>query len=218
MAQEALAAQIRTSTGKGAARKLRRNNQVPAIIYGVDPKPLMVAVNYSQLARIVRRSSSDNIMLDLQIESDQGTLNKKVMLKELQVDPIKDTLIHADFYELSMDKEITVEVRINLVGSPVGVTKGGILQHVKRDLSISCLPDKLVDSLDVDVAQLDIGDAIHVKDIQLPEGIRCLDEGDLTIAVVAAPTVSAEEEVAEEEEIEEETAEAEQTAEESEKE
>ncbi len=217
MAQEALAAQIRTSTGKGAARKLRRSNQIPAIVYGVDPSPLMIAVNYSQLARIIRRSTSDNIMLDLQIESEKGTQLKKVMLKELQVDPIKDTLLHADFYEVSMDKEITVEVRINLVGSPEGVTKGGILQHVKRELTVSCLPDKLVDSLDVDVSALDIGDAIHVKDIQLPEGITCLDEEDMTVAVVAAPTVGVEEKVEEEEEVEEEAAETEE-AEESEKE
>ncbi|MBW1928654.1 MAG: 50S ribosomal protein L25/general stress protein Ctc [Deltaproteobacteria bacterium] len=213
MVQTALAAQLRTSRGKEAARKLRRNKQVPGIIYGPYSQPVMVAVDYSQLNKIVRKATSENIMLDMNIQTDKGTETKKVMLKELQVDPIKDTYLHADFYEISMDTELTVEIPVHLVNTPVGVTKGGVLQHVKREIAISCLPDKLVDFVEVDVSDLDIGDAVHVADIPLPEGVECLDEGDITVAVVAAPTVGPEREA--EEELEEETAEETEKAEQS---
>ena len=93
------------------------------------------------------------------------------MLKELLMDPIKDTCLHADFYEISMDKEITVDIPIRLINTPEGVALGGILQHIRRELTISCMPDKLVDYLELDVADLEIGDSLHIRDIELPEGI-----------------------------------------------
>jgi large subunit ribosomal protein L25 len=125
-----------------------------------------------------------------------------VMLKELQTDPIKDTYIHADFYEISMDKVITVDIPVRLVNTPLGVTNGGILQHVRREITISCLPDQLIESVDVDVSELDIGDAAHISDIYLPEGIQTAQETNLTVAVVVAPTVAEEVEEEVEEEIE----------------
>ena len=141
------------------------------------------------------------------------------MLKDVLIDPVKDIYLHADFYEISMDKEITVDIPIRLVNSPVGVTEGGILQHIKRELKISCLPGKMIDALELDVSELDIGDSLHVEDIALPEGIVSLEEGDLTVATVAAPTVAeeVEEEVIEEELAEGEVAESEQEAESTEK-
>ncbi|OPX34391.1 MAG: hypothetical protein B1H12_10135 [Desulfobacteraceae bacterium 4484_190.2] len=131
------------------------------------------------------------------------------------MDPVKDIYLHADFYEISMDKEITVDVPIHLVNSPVGVTEGGILQHTRRKLNISCLPDKMIDALELDVSGLAIGDSLHVEDIELPEGIVSLEEGHLTVATVAAPTIveEEEEEVIEEELAEGEVAESEQEAE-----
>ncbi len=213
MANTALTAQLRTTKGKEAARKIRRNKQVPAIVYGPNIQPIMVALDYSQLYKVVKNATSENIMIDMQIQSDQGMETKKVMLKELQIDPIKDTYLHADFYEISMDTELTVEIAIHLVNTPVGVTRGGILQHVKREIEVSCLPGKLIDFVELDVSGLDIGDAVHVGDIPLPEGIKCLDDEDQTVAVVAAPTVGPER-AEEEEEIEEEEAAEEEKAEE----
>jgi large subunit ribosomal protein L25 len=163
----------------------------------------MLALDYPELERIIKQSAGENIILDLKVQSDGGTQTWNVILKDLQVDPIKDTYLHVDFYEISMDKEITVPVPIHLVNTPLGVEEDGILQHVKRELNVSCLPDKLVEALEVDVSQLQIGDSVHVRDISLPEGITCLDEEHLTIAVVAAPTVVPEEEEVEAEELEE---------------
>ena len=207
MAKPVLNARTRQSKGKGAAKKLRRNKQIPAIFYGSSTEPVMLAVDYLQLEQIIKKSAGENIVLDIKVQSDDGTETRSAILKELQTDPTKDTYLHADFYEISMDKELTVHVPINLINTPVGVENGGILQHVSRELSVSCLPDKLIDVLELDVSKLEIGDSLHVRDIELPEGITSLDEDHLTIAVVAAPTVMPEE-VAEEE-IEKEAAEGE---------
>jgi len=209
MPQLSLAAQVRTDTGKGAARRLRKNDQVPAIFYGPNSQSVMLAVKYVDLKTLLRSTSSENVIFQLQIESGQGRSSKTVMLKELQTDPIKPVYYHADFYEISMDKEITLNVPVHLVGTPAGAAKGGILQHVKRDLSVACLPGNLVEFLEVDVAALDIGDAVHVKDLVLPAGLKTAEDGDTTIAVVTAPHVVAEkiEEVAEGEKAEEAAAE-----------
>ena len=202
MPQLSLAARVRTDTGKGAARRLRRSDQVPAIFYGPNSQPVMLAVKYLDLKTLLKGASSENVIFQLQIESGQGSSNKTVMLKELQTDPIKPVYYHADFYEISMDKELTLNVPVHLVGTPAGASKGGILQHVKRDLSVACLPGNLVEFLEVDVTALDIGDAVHVKDLVLPTGMKTAEDADTTIAVVTAPHVVAEkvEEVVEGEE------------------
>ena len=210
MTQPVLAAHLRKTSGKGAARKLRKNNQVPAIFYGPGTETVMLALDYPELERLLRQAGGENIILDLQVKSDSGTESKRAMLKDIQVDPVKDTYVHADFYEISMDKEITVAVPIQLINTPVGVTNGGVLQHIRRELTITCLPDKLINVFDLDVSGLDIGDSIHIRDIELPEGITSAEEGHLTVAVVAAPTVEVEEKEEEEEiGLEEETAEPE---------
>ncbi len=218
MAKTVLNALTRETKGKGAARKLRRDQQIPANFYGPNAQPIMLAVNYAELERLMRQSAAENIILDLKIQSDHGSETRSVILKELQVDSTKDTYLHVDFCEISMDKEITVHVPITLIGTPVGVQEGGVLQHVRRELNISCLPDKLIDTLELDVSGLEIGSTLHIRDIVLPEGITSLEEGDLTVALVAVPAAEViEEEVeVEGEEGVEETPEA-QTAEAEEK-
>ncbi|MFO7598409.1 MAG: 50S ribosomal protein L25 [Candidatus Desulfacyla sp.] len=210
MHQLTLAAHERESRGKGAARKLRKNNQLPAIFYGPRTEPMMLAVNYHEFERITKLSGFENTILDLKITSRHGEETRKAMVKELMVDPVKSGLLHADFYEISMDKEITVDIPIRLVGTPVGVTNGGFLQVVRRELTVSCLPDKLIDSLEIDVSGLDMGDSVHIRDIALPEGISCVEEGDAPVAVVSAPTGGLEGRA--EGEIEEETAASEEGA------
>ncbi|MDB9823092.1 50S ribosomal protein L25/general stress protein Ctc [Deltaproteobacteria bacterium] len=220
MAQYALAARIREQKGKGAAKKLRKDNKIPAIFYGPNTETLMLTVDSSDLKKIMKKTAGENIILRLQIESEKGNNTKMVVLKELLTDPIKDNYLHADFYEISMDKDLTIDVPIRLINTPEGVTNGGILQHVRREITISCLPDKLVDFIELDVSKLDIGESLHIQDIELPEGIKSIQEGNLTVAVVNAPSVSAEEEEAEEmeeeegEETEEEVTESDSQAEE----
>ena len=193
MAQVTLSARVRSTKGKGAARKLRREKKVPAVFYGPKAAPTMLSVSYSDLQALIRSTTSENIILQLRIESDQGVDARSVILKELQTDPVKPVYYHADFYEIAMDKELTLNIALHLAGTPAGIVEGGMLQHIKRDLQVSCLPGNMVESIQVDVSSLNIGDAVHVRDIVLPDGIRSLEDEDETVAVVAAPHVAAEE-------------------------
>ena len=190
MAQYQLAAKVRENKGKEAAKKMRREKDIPGIFYGPDSEPIMLSFKDGDLRKILKSAASENIIMGLELQSDKGVETKMVILKELQSDPLKDAYIHADFYEVSMDKELTLEIPIVFVNTPVGVTNGGILQHVRRELTIKCLPDKLLEKIEVDVSGLGIGESIHVKDVVFPEGITSPHEAHLTLAVVNAPTVS----------------------------
>ncbi len=208
MDQPVLAARVREEKGKGAVKRLRRANQIPAVFYGPKTESVMLSIDYPELQRIIKQGNFENVVIDLQLESGQVTETRKAMIKDLMIDPVKDICLHADFIEISMDKKVTVEIPIHLKNTPKGVVNGGILQHVRRELTVSCLPDKLVNTFEVDVAELDIGDSLHVKDIVLPEGIHLMDDAHLTVAIVSAPAV-VKEEIAEEE-VEEEMAAAEE--------
>jgi large subunit ribosomal protein L25 len=213
MAQLSLSARVREDKGRSVARKLRREQQIPAVLYGQAREPVLLTVNTADLQALLKKSEGQNVMLGLSVESEKGTNETTVIIKELQVDPTKDTYLHADFHEISMNKELTVNVSVRLVNTPVGVTNGGVLQHIRRELMVTCLPDKLIEYLSIDVSDLDIGDSIHVRDFEFPEGVKSALEEHLTVAVVAAPTVKAEEEEEPEEGLEEE-AETEEAAEE----
>jgi large subunit ribosomal protein L25 len=187
-----LAAQIREERGKGAARRLRENGQIPAVFYGPKTSPVALTVDYPELEVILKKAGSENVILDLVMKSGKGDDKRKTMIKELQVDAISQKPLHADFYEISMDQEITVNVAIHLINTPIGVTNGGIQQQIRRDVTISCLPDKLMEKIDLDVSGLDIGDSYHISDLELPEGVRTDLEGHLTVVTVVAPTMESE--------------------------
>ena len=198
MPQYSLSARVRKNKGKEHAKKLRGDDHIPAIFYGPDTTPIMLAVGYSDLEKIIKKTAGENIILELQINSDAGNDTRMVLLKELQTDPIKETFLHADFYEISMDKEITIDIPILLVNTPAGVTQGGVLQHIRREITISVLPANLIEYLEVDVSGLEIGESIHIRDIDFPDGIKKVQEDHLTVAVVATPTVTEKDEEAEE--------------------
>lgn len=206
MAQYTLAARVRNEKGKQAARKLRRENRIPAIFYGPGTASLMLTVDAHELDMIMKKKTGENVIIGLQIESDKGTDSRTVILKELHSDPIKSDYLHADFYEISMDKELIVDIALHFINTPKGVTSGGILQPIRREITVSCLPDKMVDFIEVDVSGLEIGQSLHIGEISLPDGIKTILDPGLTAVTVIAPTVAAAEPVAEEE-VEEEEAE-----------
>ena len=186
-------------TGKGSARKLRSGGRLPVILYGPETSPIMLSLDYKQLQKILRGKSAENIIFDLKADSNEKNQSKRVMIKEIQKDPVTRDYLHVDFYEISMEKELEVDIPVYLINTPIGVSEGGILEHTRRELKISCMPKNLVDRIEVDVSGLDIGQSLHVEDITLPPGLKSIEDGDLTIATVVAPTI--EEEV--EEEVEE---------------
>ena len=202
MATIQLDSKKRTMTGKGSARKLRSGGRLPVILYGPETSPIMLSLDYKQLQKILRGKSAENIIFDLKADSNEKNQSKRVMIKERQKDPVTRDYLHVDFYEISMEKELEVDIPVYLINTPIGVSEGGILEHTRRELKISCMPKNLVDRIEVDVSGLDIGQSLHVEDITLPPGLKSIEDGDLTIATVVAPTI-------EEETVEEEVEEAE---------
>jgi large subunit ribosomal protein L25 len=203
-----LNSEIRVQTGKGAARRLRSAGKLPAILYGAETEPIMLAMDYGELEKTLRGRAAENIIFDLTINGGKKSQSKKVMIKELQRDPVKRNYLHVDLFEISMAKELEVDIPIDLVNTPVGVDQGGILQHTRREVKVVCLPEDLVDKIEVDVSGLDIGQSLHIRDISFPPGLKPLDDEDLAVVTVVAPTVTAE---VEEEEAEVEEAEVEET-------
>jgi large subunit ribosomal protein L25 len=199
-----LNSEIRDQTGKGAARRLRSAGKLPAILYGAETEPMMLAMEYSELEKTLKGRAAENIIFDLTINGGKKSQSKKVMIKELQRDPVKRDYLHVDLFEISMAKELEVEIPLDLLNTPIGVDEGGILQHIRREVKAACLPEDLVDKIEVDVSGLDIGQSLHVRDISFPPGLKPLDDEDLTVVTVVAPTVTpeVEEEVEEAEEAE----------------
>jgi large subunit ribosomal protein L25 len=202
-----LDAEARTETGKGPARRFRSVGRLPAIFYGPETDPIMLSVDYVELKKMLKGKSAENVVFDLRIDSDGERQSRKVMIKEVQRDPVTRDYLHVDFYEIAMGKELEVEIPIHLINTPMGVSNGGILEHIRRELRVSCLPEDMVDKIEMDVSGLDIGQSIHIRDLSLPPGLKLLDDVSLTIATVVAPTTTAE--VEEEAKVEEEAAEPE---------
>jgi len=183
----ALTAQVRKTLGKGAARSLRRQSLVPAVLYGRDVESTLLSVSPTDLERATSTASAENILIDLTITDGESMRNQRAMIREIQVDPVKRNILHVDFLGISMDRQITVEVPINLVGDPVGVSAGGMLQQVLRSVEISCLPDRIPDTLELDVSSLTMGHSLHVSDLRAPGGVELLSDPRLTLATVLAP-------------------------------
>ena len=197
MERRQLEAIPRKQLGKGPCRRLRREGFVPAIFYGYKETPLPLAVRASHLKKLLSKAEARASFIDLRIKGENGNeVRKLVLLKEIQRDPVKDIYLHVDLYGVAMDEEIYMEVPIHLVGRPVGVEKGGILEQILREVEVKGLPGDIPPRIDVDVSSLDIGDAVHVEDLRL-EKIKIMADPDQAIATVIAPTV-------EEEEVEEE--------------
>lgn len=187
MEQVALESFIRKPSGKGGARTLRRSGAIPAIFYGPETDPIPIQVSRIALEKTLKNQTNENTVYQLTIKGDGQESAKTVMFKELQKNPIDRQILHIDFYEVSLFKEIDVTVGLKIIGKAVGVEKGGLLQEISRDLDIRCLPTHIPSHIEVDVSALDIGDSIHVEDIQLPEGIRVLSDAHLTLVTVVQP-------------------------------
>ncbi|MBC8247435.1 MAG: 50S ribosomal protein L25/general stress protein Ctc [Deltaproteobacteria bacterium] len=203
-------ANIRKTTGKGSARVLRRDGWIPAILYGAGKDPVMLSVERLEFEAITRNQSIANVLLNLSIKNGKTT-KQTVMIKEMQVHPVSLDYLHLDFYEVAMDQKIRVDVPVVTVGQSVGVELGGILQIVRREIEVLCLPLNIPESFEVDITNLDVGDSLHVSDLPLGDGVEIVPDANLTVVTVVMPKmeIEPEEEVEEGEEEAEEGAEAE---------
>ncbi|HSB05009.1 MAG TPA: 50S ribosomal protein L25/general stress protein Ctc [Thermodesulfobacteriota bacterium] len=190
MEKPVLNAEVRDKTGKEMAKKLRVKGLMPAIFYGPNSETIALTLDPKELSKTLQTEAGENVLIDLNIRKGEESLKKVVMLKELQVQPLQRRALHADFFEVSMDVMVTVEIPVHLLGKSEGVKVGGILEQVQRTIQIECLPGDIPRSIDVDVSALKIGDSIHVSDLKL-EKFKILSDLNFTIATVVPPVAEA---------------------------
>lgn len=182
-----MTATLREQAGKGVARQLRRQGKIPAVLYGQEDC-LLLTLDPDGVRRILRSHAAGTALLSLSIAGAKTKANRTALLRDYQVDPVSNEILHADLFEVSMDKPIRVKVPVSLTGGvPQGVKEGGVLHHNLRQLNIECLPGALPDHIELDASQLGIAQGIHVRELPQQEGCRFLDDGDQMVVSVAAP-------------------------------
>lgn len=175
----------RETLGKGGARKARAAGSIPGVLYGHGEEPIPVAVGARDFDLALRTHKGGNPIVNLAVSGAEYT----ALIRAVQYDPVTHGVLHLDFQHISLTETIEVRVNVHLEGVPVGVKDGGgILEHILRDLEVRCLPTAIPAFIDVDVAALNIGDSIHVRDLSVT-GITILTDRDTTIATVVPPTV-----------------------------
>lgn len=195
-----LRATLRETVGNGPSRVLRREGKIPAILYGPKKAPVKLTVDKLDLDPIFKSGAVSQKLLKLRVDGLDGTSN--VMIKEMQRHPVSHNLLHLDFYEVTMDQKIKVMVPVAVTGKSAGVEIGGMLQIIRRELEVFCLPGRIPENITIDITDLDIGDSFHVEDLTLEEDVEIPAEVNFTILTVLSPKAEEEEVEAEEEELE----------------
>ncbi len=185
--------------GNGPARVLRRAGQIPAVLYGRKIEPVLLSVNTKDLEQILKKGSFGQVILNLVIQNGKKVTTSAI-IKELQTHPVSGNLIHIDFYEVDMKRQIKVMVPVVTTGKSVGIEEGGLLNIVRRELEVFCLPGDIPEAIEIDISELGIGDSIHLEDVPLGENVEVAADVNFTVVTVLSPKV--EEEVVEEEEEE----------------
>jgi len=174
----------RESLGKGGARKARAAGQIPAVIYGHGETPRPIAVDFREFEVALRGHKGSNAIVNLNVAGGEFT----ALVRDVQYDPLSRAIIHLDFQHISLTEQIEVDVPVHFVGTPIGVKDGGgILEHLLRTLKVKCLPTAIPAGIDVDVTSLNIGQNLHVSDLQPATGYEVITEGDVAVAAVVAP-------------------------------
>ena len=184
-----LHASHRTAAGKAGARSLRREGRIPAVLYGPNTDTVLLAVSSGALQKILS-NSSEHAILKLIFDNGKDS-DRMTMVKELQIEPVTQEYLHVDFYEISMDKVIRVKVPVILTGKAKGSEKGGLVQLIRNEIEVSCLPSDVPRTIEVDVTDLDIGDSLHVEDISVTDKVTLMADTNFTVVSVLSPTVEA---------------------------
>ena len=204
MAQSILNVKKRVRLGKGGSRAIRREGNVPAILYGKGSVPIPLLVNPKDLKQALSTEAGENTLIEMHISDGDNEITKLSLLRDVQMDHISSKSIHFDFLELDMNTRISVQVPIRIVGRSIGVhEQKGILDEVLREIAVECLPSNIPNVFELDVTNLELGDSIHVKDLSVSDDIEILEDLESTIITIVAPKaeVEAVEEVEGEEEV-----------------
>jgi large subunit ribosomal protein L25 len=184
MIRSSLTAKLRQGKGKQFARRVRHQGMIPAVLYGPGKESRNLEVNPTDLTRAISTKAGENTLIDLTVEGETARI---VLVREIQVDPISREYLHADLYEVPMDKKIRVPVPVMIRGEALGVKEGGVLDQIIREIEVSCLPTEIPEQLEIDVSALKIGGAAHAREIPMPPGVEILIDADQTVATVVAP-------------------------------
>ena len=197
MSDRSLNAELRTLTKKGAARRLRREGRIPAVMYG-HRDPLLLSIDAREFSRKFQRISESTI-----IHLSAGGDTYDVLVKDFQIDHIIERLDHIDFFEIERGRVLRARVLLHFVGNPVGVREGGLQELLVHEVEVESLPRDLPERIDVDIENLGVGQSFHVSDLVVPDGVRVLTSRDQVIALIAHKVEEVDED---EDEVDEEAA------------
>ena len=193
MEQVELDAAVRENLGSSESRKMRMHGLVPAVLYGRSENPVHLKVSLLSLRKAIAKG--ENVILSIKVDGK----GKTAMVKELQYDPVEDEIIHVDFYRVSLQEKININVPIEIVGVAKGAKeKGGVLDEILREIEVRCLPKDIPKTIPIEVTQLDIGDSVLAGSLKAPGGVEILTPPDSLVVVVIAPTILKEEKPVEE--------------------
>jgi len=186
----------RTSGGKNAARRLRRDGKVPVVLYGPEVGNVLLSVDKKDLYAVLKSEAGENTIFKVDFEKK----TTDAMIKDLQWDPVSDKMLHADFIQIVMGKKMRLQVPVVLIGEAVGVkNEGGFIDFVTREVEIECLPKDIPENLEVDISELHLNQSVKIDSVIPPPGVTFAEETGTLIAMIQAPT---KEEVVVEEELE----------------
>lgn len=189
--------ETRTETGTSAARRIRAAGMIPGNVYGHGEEPVAIQADELQFRALISKISVENTLIDLKV--DDAT-PKAVLVREIQRHPYRPRILHVDFFEITADEKIKVGVPVRLEGNPIGVRNGGILQVIRYELEVECLPRDIPSAFEVDISEMEIGDSLHLDDVETGD-VTLLEEESLTICTIVPPKVVAVEEEEEAEEL-----------------
>lgn len=183
-----LDAELREEVGKSRSKGLRHQGVIPAVVYGEGSDALSIKVSRGQVLKLIHQHHIENAIIKLMIKDDKKKSGRACMMKEIQHDPIRGEILHIDFNEISLTKQIKVKVPVATKGEAIGVKQdGGALEHILWEIEVECLPTQIPKNIEVDVSGLKIGDTIHIKDIVFPSQVKVITEPEAIVLAVAAP-------------------------------
>ncbi len=188
MREISLSAKKREMKGTRGSRKVRNQDFIPAILYGEGKVSIPLQLAKKDVQDIIRKRAWESVIIDLKLQGEDEV--NTVIIKELQISPIKRDILHIDLCKISLKEKTRVHVHIEVVGESPGIkNNGGILQHITREIEIECLPKKIPETIKVDISSLEIGDAILAKDLKVSEDIKIITDQERVIINIISPTV-----------------------------
>lgn len=186
MATEHLDVVVREGRGRSYRNRLRAEGKIPAVVYGRAVGSLPVEVETRAMERLIDRHGAGGLV-ELSLKGSGRAKKYHAIIKDIQYHPVKRHLQHVDFQQISLKEEVTTHVPLRLVGEAHGAKKGGLVEQHLRQAEVSCLPTRIPEAIDVDISGLDLGESLHVKDLEVPEGVRLLTDEEISVVSIIAP-------------------------------